>query len=272
MAANTAESVTLVSCYYKLSQSKHTPQSYDLWIKNFLLNLDANIIIFVGKEEKEYIKTILEQNAKMNISADKMNCKYLLIEKEIADFALVQKYNNAFWDKQTQIDPGKKCGRGADCYKIWNSKFAFLKEAIQLNPFHSDKFIWNDIGNIRDTTSGIIKHCLPTYPSSNKISQDKLDIVLLNPFSHPSQLFFQNEVHFSGSMFGGRKEILLELGELFYLYFDRYVNENLFIGCDQQMLATVFRQHPEKFNCIFPVNTEYENIDVWFYLYKYYSL
>jgi hypothetical protein len=267
MAANTAESVTLVSCYYKLSQSKHTPQSYDKWINNFLLNIDANIVIFVGKEEKEYITSILAKNNKMNSGS--MLCNYVLIEKEITDFALVKKYNNAFWDKQAQIDPGKKCGRGQDCYKIWNSKFSFLQEAIQLNPFNSDKFIWNDIGNIREPSASIVDNCLPNYPLYTNISRDKMDIVFLKPFSNLNQMFFQNEVHFSGSMFGGGKEVLNELCDLFYFYFDVYVNQNLFIGCDQQILATVFMQNPDKFNCIFPINPE--NVDIWFYLYKHYS-
>ena len=53
-------SCTLVSCYYQLKQSKHSHYKYDVWIKNLLLNLvGANIIIFVGQKEKDYLKEIL---------------------------------------------------------------------------------------------------------------------------------------------------------------------------------------------------------------------
>ena len=168
-------SVSLVSCYYKLNKSKHSLQEYDSWIKNFLLNIQTNIIIFVGKNEKEYIKNIIGLNKKS---------KYLLIEKEIEDFEILKKYSNDFWNWKESIDPNKTCGRGQDCYKIWNSKFNFLKEAISLNPFNSDKFIWNDIGNIRNLPD--FNHSLLTYPQYNKISENKLDVVLLRDFYNKS--------------------------------------------------------------------------------------
>ena len=257
-------SCTLVSCYYQLKQSKHSHYKYDAWIKNFLLNLvGANIIIFVGQKERDYLKEIIQKNT---------NIKCILIVKELEDLPLSKKYNTDFWLKQENIDPDlTKSGRGQDCYKVWNSKFHFLKEAIVLNPFGCDKFIWNDIGNVRD--SAIINTCLTrAYPKAEAISSDKLDIVLLQGFNDPAQLFFQNEVHFSGSMFGGKKEIILEVCELFYFYFDIYVRKNLFIGCDQQILATVFLKNRDKFNCVIPYNDNKCNIDKWFYLYKYYSL
>src|SRR6056300_1244957 len=106
-------SLSIVSCFYKLHTSKHTLNEYDTWIKCFLLNINTNIIIFVGKNEKEYIKRIIDMNSTI---------KYVLIEKEINDFNLVKTYNSNFWKIQEFIDPGKSCGRGQDCYKIWNSK------------------------------------------------------------------------------------------------------------------------------------------------------
>tara|TARA_B110001450_G_C17360945_1_gene375495 strand:- start:30 stop:203 length:174 start_codon:yes stop_codon:yes gene_type:complete len=54
------------------------------------------------------------------------------------------------------MDPGKKCGRSIGCYVLWNSKFQFLKEAIDINPFKSNKFIWNDIGSMRTISQLII--------------------------------------------------------------------------------------------------------------------
>jgi hypothetical protein len=34
---------------------------------------------------------------------------------------------------------------------IWNSKLALVREAIIQNPFGSDKFVWNDIGSLRES-------------------------------------------------------------------------------------------------------------------------
>jgi hypothetical protein len=184
--------------------------------------------------------------------------------KEIDDFKVSKEYPS-IWDSQLSMDPTPSCGRGIDCYKIWNSKFELLKEAIETNPFHTDFFVWNDIGNVRE--ANIVPY-LSQYPYSSKISRDKLDIVILNGFRE-RKTFFQNEVHFSGSMFGSHKDTLLELYKVFYFYFNLYVEKGYFIGCDQQILATLYLEHPEKLNPLVPLHA---HIDPWFYLYQYYAL
>jgi hypothetical protein len=246
--------VTLVSCYYRLKQSKHRLHEYSEWIKNFILNLNnTNLVIFTSQKDYAYIQSMMQNE----------NIQYKIFIREIDDFNISKVYP-LIWDTHASMDPTPSCGRGIDCYKIWNSKFELLKHAIVENPFHTDYFVWNDMGNVRQ--ENIIPY-LSSYPSSKKISRDKLDIILLNGFREP-KTFYQNEVHFSGSMFGSHKDVLLELHELFYRYFDLYVKNGYFIGCDQQIISTLFIRHPEKINPIFPMDC---HVDPWFYLYEYYS-
>ena len=143
---------TIVSCFYKLSSSKHTTDEYDKWIKNFVLNINANLCVFTSSKGKDYLTDILKNN---------VGLKYHIIVKEINDYEIFKKYPN-IWEEQEQKDPNKKCGRKRGCYILWNSKFDLLKEAIELNPFNSDKFIWNDIGNVRDQR---IVPLLKNYPN-----------------------------------------------------------------------------------------------------------
>jgi hypothetical protein len=245
---------TIVSCYYNLKQSKHKPLEYDSWIKNLLLNLKANIVIFTSSADKPYIEDILKCNAAL---------RYTIIIKELTDLEIYKNYPD-IWDFQELIDPNQKCGRGKGCYMIWNSKIHFMKEAMSINPYNSEYFIWNDIGNVRNNN---IVHLLDTYPEKTKISRDKLDIVLLKSF-YQIQDFYCNEVHFSGSMFGGHKDTILKMNELFYKSFDDYVKNNKFIGCDQQIIASIFVKNVGLFNPIFPIDCK---VDPWFYLYQYYS-
>ena len=245
---------TIVSCYYKLKQSKHTSSEYDTWIKNLLLNLKTNIVIFTSSADKPYLVDILNQNASL---------RYTIIIKELTELEIYKNYPD-IWNYQEIIDPNQKCGRGKGCYMIWNSKFHFMKETMSLNPYNSEYFIWNDIGNVRNNN---IVHLLDTYPEKTKISRDKLDIVLLNGF-YQIQDFYCNEVHFSGSMFGGHKDTILKTSELFYKSFDDYVKNNKFIGCDQQIIASIFVKNVGLFNPIFPIDCK---VDPWFYLYQYYN-
>tara|TARA_B110000285_G_scaffold96364_1_gene109934 strand:- start:39 stop:785 length:747 start_codon:yes stop_codon:yes gene_type:complete len=245
---------TIVSCYYRLEHSKHTNNEYDTWIKNLLVNLKTNIIIFTCKKDKSYLQNILDNNSSAN---------YTIIIKELLSLEINKLYP-AIWEDQETMDPNKRCGRGRGCYQLWNSKFHFLKEAIENNPYNSEYFVWNDIGNVRD--KNIIPY-LESYPNTCNISQDKLDIVLLNGFTK-FQEFFCDEVHFSGSMFGGHKNTILTMCHLYYKYFQYYIVNNKFIGCDQQIISSIFIKHKNLFNPIIP--KEY-NVDPWFYLYQYYS-
>ena len=57
--------------------------------------------------------------------------------------------------------------------------------------------------------------------------------------------------------------------DLLNYYFELYIKNELFIGCDQQIISTLFMTNKKKFNIIYPCNN---NIDPWFFLYEYYSM
>jgi len=252
---NNQQNPTLVTCYYRIA-SKHSHFFYEAWINNLLQNLETNIIIFTSSDLETYFKNIQAQNGKL---------KMHIVIKEFHKLDIINKYN--IWNDQYSKDPTPKV-RTKECYMIWNSKMNFLKEAITINPFNSDKFVWNDIGSMRDYNY-IVKYGISNYPEYNKISNDKLDIVILKDFANLKQDIFQNEIHLSGSIFGGGKETILKLIELYYQYFEDYLDKNLFIGCDQQILATLCVRYPELFNLVSPPNQNI--IDEWFYMYHYYS-
>lgn len=266
-------SATLITCYYKV-KSKHTFDEYALWIKNLLLSIRCNIVIFTSSDQAEWLTELAlknrnHQNIKSDISSDINSGSVKVIIKELQDLEIVKKYPD-IWDMQHMKDPTRNI-RTKKCYIIWNSKLAMVREAIELNPFGSDKFIWNDIGSLRDVRF-IHEHYINIiqYPIYENISRDKIDIVLIKGFRSPHQMIFQNETHFSGAIFGGGRDALLTLIELFYRNFDMYLRKGYFIGCDQQILATCFQQVPELFNIVIP---DYSNsiVDKWFYLYHHYS-
>lgn len=247
---------TIVSCYYQTKINKHSHNNYDNWIRSFVLNLyQVNIVVFTQESDKQYLMDIFDKN---------VDIKYKIIVKELVDLEIVKKYPD-IWDYQEQIDPQQHISRKKECYIIWNSKFNFVKEVMDTNPFNSEYFIWNDIGNVRNANTAKF---LRNYPNQNKISQDALDIILLRPFTKTSNIFYNNEVHFSGSMFGGHKNILYTMHKKYYEIFGLYIQYKQFIGCDQQLISTMYCQNPSLFNAIIP---QRGLLDEWFYLYLYYN-
>lgn len=258
------KSVTVVTCYYKV-KSKHSFDKYANWINNLLGVLRANIIIFTSADQEH----ILRELAMLNRQQTDANKNVKIIIKELNDLETVKKYQS-IWDDQYEKDPTRNI-RTKECYMIWNSKMALVKEAITLNPFGSDKFVWNDIGSMRDVRFIHENYSkMINYPLYSNVSQDKIDIVLVEDFNVPDQYIFQNEVHLSGAIFGGGLEVFLKVIDLFYSNFNMYLEKGYFIGCDQQILATCARQHPELFNLINPDHSNHI-IDKWFYLYHHYS-
>ena len=263
----TTPSATLITCYYKV-KSKHTFDEYSRWITNLLLTIKCNIIIFTSADQAEWINSIALYNRTNSYNESNLGGVKIII-KELQDLDIVKRYPN-IWKYQYAKDPTRDI-RTKECYMIWNSKLALVREAIILNPFGSDKFIWNDIGSLRDSRFIEENYMqLIKYPQYENISSGKIDIVLIEDFYIPNQIIFQNERHLSGAIFGGGREPFLKLIDLFYQNFDMYLENGYFIGCDQQILATCFQQSPELFNLITP---DYSNqiIDKWFYLYYHYS-
>jgi hypothetical protein len=262
-------SSTVVSCYYKLQKAKTSHSNYDIFMTRLFANLNKNVnfVIFTSNDLHEYMQKKTENMKNVKI-----------ITKDFDDIYLFNKYRD-IWDKQYELDMGKHTGRGIGTYVLWNSKLDFLKEACELNYFHSDKFVWMDIGMIRNNDyTGFLE----SFPVYENISNDKIDIALVSGFKNMEQKFFQNEVHFSGAIYGGRINTLEKFHKLYYEKFDEYLKHNKFIGCDQQIISSVYLENKELFNPVNNIDTNciesagksiipLNHLDIWFYLIYYYS-
>jgi hypothetical protein len=182
-------STTLITCYYKV-KSKHTFEEYTRWIINLLLTIRCNIIIFTSAEQANWINYLaLYNRSQPDLDAHLGGVKVII--KELQELDIVKRYPD-IWEDQYRKDPTRNI-RTKECYMIWNSKLALVREAIILNPFGSDKFIWNDIGSLRDSRfiHENYMHIIQ-YPRYENISSGKIDIVLIEDFNIPDQIIFQN--------------------------------------------------------------------------------
>jgi hypothetical protein len=258
------KTVTVVTAYYRI-KSKHNPQTYDVWIRNLILNLghSCKVVIFTSPDLIPYMKSVCNKNNK--------GATFTVISMPMKDFKIVKEYSSNVWFHQYSLDPQKACGRTIECYLIWNSKLWFIKEAMQRNIYGSDKYVWIDIGSLRNNDPDICASILNTFPAYERISSDKVDIMLIRPYlpHEKNQLIFFNTVHLGG-MFGGGVDAIYQLYQLFYESLDFYLSKNYFAGCDQQILSTCYMRNPEIFNPVTKNNVN-DQWDVWFYLYKYWN-
>ena len=238
---------------------------YDTWIKNFINNINCNLIIVTSTDLNDYFKEII--NNRPNI--------YVIL-KNLEDLEIYKKYIN-IWDYQHSIDKQKDI-RTKYCYIIWNSKVNFMKEAIELNYFNSDKFVWTDIGCIREQ---YLINMLNTFPVYDNISNNKIDITLLNQIKDTEQKYFQDEIYIAGCIYGSSKDNILKFHKLFYDKLDENIKLNKFIGCEQQTIMSICLENIDLFNMLNPhINNntennrfiEYISMNAWLYMCHYYSV
>ena len=142
---------------------------------------------------------------------------------------------------------------------------------MQRNIYGSDKYVWIDIGSFRNNDSAVCASILEKFPLYERISNDKIDIMLIRPYlSHEmNQIVFFNTVHLGG-IFGGGVNAVRQLYKLFYESLHFYLTNNHFAGCDQQILSTCYMRNPKLFHLIQKKNPN-DLWNEWFYLYKYWN-
>ena len=115
-----------------------------------------------------------------------------------------------------------------------------------------------------------LEQLVKKFPNPNKISENQIDIVLLKDFALINPKYFQDQIHFAGAIFGGTSNTFKKLSELYYKKFDEYLSNNQFIGCDQQIISSVYLENKELFNLIKTSLKKINGIDPWFKLLLYY--
>ncbi len=76
-----------------------------------------------------------------------------------------------FWNEQHLKDPRKERHQGFFVYWVWLSKLEFVKQAIQMNPFQSEFFVWVDMGYFR-SDRWLGKRMLQNIP--NALQEDQV--------------------------------------------------------------------------------------------------
>jgi hypothetical protein len=156
-------------------------------------------------------------------------------------------------------------------YIIWNEKTKFVMDAIGNNFFDTNYFCWCDIGYFRDDN-----YHSKNFPTLTNITQkNKLYILQLHPFTSIEKdmlalikkkdnhllNIFQTIVHLSGNCFIGHDSSWNEWNKNYYAIMDKLIENDSFIGKDQDIMALVSGLYPETVSLI-----EQDN---WFFFQKY---
>lgn len=226
---------TVVTAYFRVP-SKFEPGKYDGWMENMLSLQDA-MIIFTEPELVEQIKGFRKHAVHRTV----------IVPMAFNDLPFGTLYPASFWEDQMKRNPEKKIHKSYQLFWVWLSKSWCIAEAIRLNVFKSDFFVWSDIGCFRNKNyNGKTMILHPELIPMDRIVQmahhdiiPPEDPIFNDKYRHKANFFH------SGSQFAGYKGTLLRYHELFLETIDIFLQRKMIIVDDQLVAQSTCFANPD---------------------------
>jgi len=239
-------STTIVTSLYDIDrgqlQGEFAKRSFDIYLERFkhVLSLNIPMVVFIPKKLEQYVL----------IYRNDYPSKIIIREfKELAAYKYYDKIQNVLNNIDDSIVKDYKKYPEfltAKYETIIFSKFDFLQEVANNNPFKTEYFMWLDAGTFY------------TKPSFDKFDRYKLRIID-NKFLIPNiNLDIHNKIcnkkeylrHHDNKIccyfIGGTKDIISKVCKDFWNEVDNAIELNI-INNEQIILQLVIQQHPEDY-------------------------
>jgi hypothetical protein len=224
---------TVVAAYFRVN-SKYGAKRYAEWMSNFL-SIEDPVVIFTEPETVTRVKEMRQhawnRTVIIEISLDDLPMSWL---------------GRQFWENQLRIDYEKSLHQDYKLFWIWLSKSWWTVQAIHLNYFSSNFFVYSDIGCFRHGSYNnklVVRH--PEVVPKGTI----LWMAHRPPNPPPIKLWDTKNVseHFfhSGSQGAGGSEAWVEFHAMFASTLDAFIAQGSFIGEDQLALQATCLLHPQ---------------------------
>jgi len=259
--------ITLITAFFSFNENKYNDDElYKQWMKNLLLNVNKNMVIYTDEKNKDFISSLRKKHE---------NTKIIIMK--IEDFHMY-KYID-YLNKDLDRDYEKKY-HNINLYMIWNEKLNFILKTINENPFNTDYFCWCDIGYVRNPL--YISLYLENFPNIKNLTENKIYMLNIDyNFTNDDFIDPYNEKYryisniIGGGFIIGHKENLLKMANIYYneILID-YMKLNKFIGKDQTLYVSLYLKYPDLIKLIKGTNDNhtipYSELK-WFYFLKYLS-
>ena len=264
--------VTIVTAYYEFP-SKHSVAEYRAWFENFsFLNPKCPLVVYSTGPALQWIRALCSKRTE----------RTRIIDLPMEEFELYPHLPEL--QKQTALDPEQEVHTSL-CYLIWNEKPHFVRRAIQADLFHTRYYCWMDCGIARDARLSTLmmdvfnpqalrylenrvrdRIAFLAIDKSNLDrfrSRDTFQISRINHAPHTLDAI-------GGTVFFGLKSSCEWFALQHLNLFRAYLQQNRFVGKDQNIYANLVVNAPSRFELIQPflMKTYIDPFQTnrWFYL------
>lgn len=252
---SSANKPTIVTAYYQV-KNKSGHHKYLEWANKFL-SIPFNLVVFTDKENADWIKKA------------RGDLPLVIIEKKFEDL-----YHNKFYDIYNDFyvnkDPLKS--RSPQLYILWAEKVKFVNEAIKLNPYKSEYFLWTDIGTFRednyvDMNFADTKHMWRDHISYTLIEEFSLDEISSGVFTDKEVV--KGYIRTAGNHQVGDIYSWRVYNEVWDNTIQKLIEQGILTGCDQQITNNIALALPELIRLLY-VDLRFKG-NPWWYSLLYYS-
>lgn len=250
---------TVVSAYYPI-KSKFTHHKYFEWIAGFWPQMQCPLVFFTNPE----LCAAFEELFKQRPGPTKV------IGIPFRELNAFRKLAPSVWLDTFKIDPEMKI-HSPELYAIWYEKKEFVLRAIELNPFHSEHFVWCDAGICRYPEW--IPH-LQNFPRKEMFQiPGKMIVLRIAPFDKNRAVAdtngirgdFKNTVSVGGGILAADIEGWKIWNKQYDSMFMRYFLANRFVGKDQNIMGSMILEWPDSVVLVDP-SPAMSSVQRWFYL------
>lgn len=253
---------TIVTAYFPLDEkAKYSVKKYSEWLPNFFSYIENPMVIFTSQR---YVSVLRSLRGKRQSSLTIFVTNF----SSALEMPPVKKLY-PFFQRNYLIDP-ERAYHSVDLYAVWCAKSFILNYTASLNPFHSNYFLYVDAGAFRDSN-----HRFRKWPDDRIMSQifnagERILLGMINPVPRrfcDGNFLSQNvpgedENLIQGGIIAGTTISIRWWTHIYYEMCDFFVQNELFIGKDQNIMNTIALSNPTRIKVILSFRVSCG--DVWF--------
>jgi len=232
------DGVTVVTAYYPIP-SKQDVKTYVDWIRQFWMTNTCNLVFFTDPKIVHLFEGLLSpRKGSMRV-----------IGLEFNSLSAFTDVSPNVWMETQALDTEK--GHTPELYALWYEKKEFVRRAIELNPFHSCKFVWCDAGIGRYPEWN---EALAEFPKRELIPRGRMLVLEIDPFLPEDYVTDKNGIMgltggtratVGGGILASDIDGWREWSQAYDAMFMRYHLAGRFVGKDQNIMASMILERPE---------------------------
>ena len=236
MAEEGTKNITVVSAFIRNMNHRedYKLEKYLEYGKTFL-QAKINKIVFVDSETYEELQVYANDQTQLIVTR----------REDIYLYQYVHLLTNL------RIHTTKQDKDTMDYFFLMCNKTEWLKQAIEMNPFNSENFVWVDFG-IRYVFKCGDDEFLNSIEQLNNKSYEKIRTGSVwgkfNRTYYNEDPYSDVIWHFGGGVFGGNKVRLLEFASLTKDMCIQTMNEKNTIMWEVNIWYLIYKEHPEQFD------------------------